>query len=125
MLLEAAIDLVYNLIVGDKDGGVQDGLSDPGWQLRRYPNDLIGWPVRNSQRLDIVLDPDWARCSIKDCGANLVVEHVLPADEAFSDRSSDFVTEGASNSVDGGDGMAEAAPNPWLMVYWMLRFYDV
>jgi hypothetical protein len=118
-------DLVYRLIVGDKDGGVQDGLSDLGWQLRRYPNDLIGWPVRNSQRLDIVLDPDWARCSIKDCGANMVVEQVLPADEAFSDRSSDFVTEGASNSVDGGDGMAEAAPNPWLMVYWMLRFYDV
>lgn len=118
-------DLVYRLIVGDKDGRVQDGLSDPEWQLRRYPNDLIGWPVQNSHRLDIVLDPDWRRCSIKDCGgSNLVVEQVLPADEAFSDRSSDFVSEGASSSVDGGNGMAEAAPNPWLMVYWMLRFYN-
>ena len=119
-------DTVYRLILADKNGKVDGGLQDPEWQLRRYPSDLIGWPVKNSQRLDIILDPDWNRCSIADCGgSNKVVEQVLPADEAFSDASSDFVTEAASNSVDGGAGHGENVPGPWLLVYWMRRFYGM
>jgi hypothetical protein len=38
--------------------------------------------------------------------------------------SSDFVTEAAMNSVDGGGGFTENAPNAWLLGYWMARFHD-
>ena len=70
-----------------------------------------------------MLQPDWLRCAVADCGSNIVVEHVLPADEALMRASSDFVTEAAANSVDGGGGFVENAPNPWLLSYWMQRFY--
>ena len=56
-------DATYRLITDKKDG-----LKDPEWQLRRYPLDLIAWPVKNSQRIDVTLDPDWSRCTVKDCG---------------------------------------------------------
>eukprot|EP00936_MAST-01D_sp_MAST-1D-sp1_P001367 g1367.t1 len=96
---------------------------DEGYQLRRYPTELIDWPTRNSHRLDVRLQPDWLRCAATDCTSNVVVEHVLPADEAFTRASSDFVTEAAANSVDGGSGSVLNAPNAWLLVYWMQRFY--
>ena len=113
-----AMDLVFRQITG------APGLADPDWQLRRYPQNLVGWPSLNSHRLDVRLDPDWLRCPLDACDSNIVVESVLPADEAFSHSSSDFVTEAATNSVDSGGGMNENAPNSWLLVYWMGRWMD-
>ena len=43
---------------------------------------------------------------------------------AFDAGSSDFVTEAAATSVDGGGGTQELAPNAWLLVYWMGRYYE-
>lgn len=115
----AALDVVYNLMTGAA------GLADPEWQLRRYPTELVDWPATNSHRRDIRLSADWASCPPALCGGSPVLEGVLPADEALARGSSDFLTEAAANSVDGGGGMVENAPNPWLLVYWMRRYYDV
>ena len=41
---------------------------DPQLQLKRWPMDLIEWPVFNSKRLDVTLVKDW-------------LIHTLPADE--------------------------------------------
>ena len=112
-----AIDLVYTSMTG------KPGLDDPDWQLRRYPLNLVDWPSVNSHRLDVRLNPDWLRCSAAACDTTVVSERVLPADEAISRGSSDFVTEAATNSVDGGGGHLENAPNAWLLVYWMDRYY--
>ena len=108
---------------GDTEQGAQ--LSDETWQLRRYPaGPLVDWPAANSRRLDVRLQRDWATCPAGQCASNVVVEAVLPADEALTMGSSDFVTEAAMNSVDGGGGFTENAPNAWLLGYWMARFHD-
>ena len=88
--------------------------------LRRYPDDMVDWPSTNSHRLDVCLRPDWRACPGGNSG--FVAETVLPADEALNHGSSDFMTEAAANSVDGGTGRQEMAPNPWLLVYWMRRY---
>ena len=107
---------------GDAEQGAQ--LSDETWQLRRYPaGPLVDWPAANSRRLDVRLQRDWATCPAGQCASNVVAAAVLPADEALTSGSSDFVTEAAMNSVDGGGGFTENAPNAWLLGYWMARFH--
>ena len=110
--LDAGMELVYRRMTGKK------GMIDPQLQLKRWPMDLIEWPVFNSKRLDVTLVKDWL---IPPNNVN-VVEHTLPADEAFG--WSDFLTEGASCAVDGGAGRQYQAPNPWLLIYWMQEYYN-
>lgn len=108
-----ALSLIYTYATG------KSGLSDPEWQLRRYPDSpIINWPTNNTARLDVSLDREWLRCAEKQVAA-----HALPADEAFNARASDFVTEASTSNCDGGGGDNGAAPNPWLLVMWMSRFY--
>ena len=100
------------------------GLADPEWQLRRFPDaPLIDWPALNSKRLDVRLNKDWLLCGAdpsSGCGSPYAIDRgVLPADEAFTHGSADFVTEPGGRSVDGGGGMTETAPNMWLLAYWM------
>eukprot|EP00041_Stephanoeca_diplocostata_P002376 m.26144 g.26144 ORF g.26144 m.26144 type:complete len:873 (-) comp13269_c0_seq2:185-2803(-) len=94
-------------------GGDTDG--DPWWQLRRYPVDMVQWPFHNSDRLDVYpLIRDFLEVQQQ------AVRHPLPADEAFG---TDFMTEAAAGSVDGGNGIYVATPTPWLLEYWMARAY--
>ena len=99
------------------------GLTDPEWQLRRFPDSLIDWPALNSKRLDVRLSKDWLLCGANPnsgCGSPYAIDRgVLPADEAFTHGSADFVTEPGGRSVDGGGGMTETASNVWLLTYWM------
>jgi hypothetical protein len=96
----------------------ETGLSDPTWQLRRYPWDMIDWPVKNSARSDVEYDPYWQKEYDQ-----AVLRQVLPADEAFSIGSSDFVTEAAAINVDSGGGHVLNAPNAWLLAYWMGEYF--
>ena len=108
-----ALSLVYEYATG------KPGLADPSWQLRRYPDSpIINWPTNNSARLDVALDREWLRCAAKE-----VSTRVLPADEAFNARASDFLTEASTANCDGGGGNNGAAPNPWLLVYWLSQHY--
>eukprot|EP00040_Diaphanoeca_grandis_P035874 m.226675 g.226675 ORF g.226675 m.226675 type:complete len:542 (-) comp33500_c1_seq1:160-1785(-) len=111
-----AMDVVYELYT------TVPGLADTDWQLKRYPLELIDWPSSNSQRLDVRLIKDWLTCPGQ---CQKVADTVLPADEALTVGSSDFVTEAATNSVDGGGGYVENAPNPFLLLHWMRRWYGV
>jgi hypothetical protein len=96
----------------------EPGLSDPTWALRRYPWDLVDWPSKNSVRSDVDFDPYWAKEY-----SQMVLRQVLPADEALSAGSSDFVTEAAATAVDSGGGHVLNAPNSWLLAYWMGEYF--
>ena len=109
---------IYQLVTGD-DGSK---LQDPLWQLRRYPLDLVDWPALNSDRRDIDLDRDFLLC----CNQSVVKGGVLPADEALSAGSSDFLTEASGMSVDAsGGGHQLIGPNPWLLDYWLGEMYSI
>jgi hypothetical protein len=54
-------DALVQLLTQSSASGLRD---HPDWMLQRWPLELINWPVRNSQRLDVGVDPDFARsCS--------------------------------------------------------------
>ena len=108
-----ALSLVYTYATG------KPGLDDPEWQLRRYPESpIINWPTDNTARLDVELDREFLRCA-----SEKVVTRVLPADESLNAGSSDFLTEASAVNSDGGGGNKANAPNPWLLVWAMGRFY--
>ena len=108
-----ALSLIYSYATG------KTGLPDPTWQLRRYPDSpIINWATNNTARLDVALDREWLRCVSKK-----VSTRVLPADEAFNARAADFLTEASTSNYDGGGGSNGAAPNAWLLVYWMSQLY--
>jgi hypothetical protein len=114
------MDVVQQLVTAD----TTSALTDPEWQLRRFPLDLVDWPTLNSDRRDIVLDNDFLLC----CNQSVITAGVLPADEAISAGSSDFLTEGSGMSVDGassGGGHQLFGPNPWLLSYWLARYYKL
>lgn len=109
----AMMELNYKRITGNPSG-----LSDPQWQLKRYPLDLIAWPVQNSRRWDIQFLKDWSLPP----NNQKVLTRALPADEAFG-TGGDFLTEGSTDGVDGGDGRTYQMPSPWMLLYWMQRHY--
>ena len=128
----ASLAILVKAVFGPLDetaNGADDDASIV-WQLERYPIDpLVEWPTwrnatrldagkggLNAQRLDVSFDRDWSRCPLDTCSPNKYATHVLPADEGA--WLGDSVTEASSMNVDGGNGMVENAPSPWLMVHW-------
>lgn len=67
--------VIYSAVTG------RQGLDDPFWMLRRWPMELIWWPARNSQRLDVTLRKDFQRC----CNQNVSV-WPIPPDEVRQHR---------------------------------------
>ena len=113
------LSVPYALITGKPIVPTVAAEADPFMQLRRYPSELVNWPAANSRRLDIELLPDWRAC----CN-QLMLSQALPADEAPFEGA-DFVSRGASDRVDGGNGLNWASTSPWLLYFWMARYYDV
>ena len=91
------------------EGAVADTL----WNLRTWPLDLIDWPVANSQRLDIIIDPNVDR-QFRSGGASL---SVLPANERAQTR-----WNSSPHDLDGGSGMNESDPGAFLLSYWATRW---
>ena len=110
---DAGMSLMYQRIIGEK------GMSDPKWQLKRYPTELTLWPNVNSKRWDVTLLKDWLIYP----NNQLVVEEALPADEAFG--WSDDMTEGANCGVDLlSSSTRYQAPSPFILIYWMQEYYE-
>lgn len=79
--------------------------------LAEYPLDLIDWTVRNSNRSDIVRDPERPGQALEP----------LPADERP-------ISEWAANlhALDGGRDGRSALDGTWyLLPYWMARYYGL
>ena len=79
--------------------------------LAEYPLDLIDWTVRNSNRADIVRDPERPGQALEP----------LPADERP-------ISEWAANlhALDGGREGRSALDGTWyLLPYWMARYYGL
>ena len=110
--MDPAMELVYQRMTG------KAATDDPQYQLKRWPMEMIQWPVHNSDRWDVEFSKDWSRVQQQP-----VLDRALPADEAF--LWSDFLTEGSTCGVDGGDGKVLQSPGPWLLIYWMQEYYKV
>ena len=110
---DAGMSLMYQRMIG------KQGMSDPKWQLKRYPTDLTMWPNQNSKRWDITLVKDWLIYP----NNQLVVQESLPADEAFG--WADDMTEGSNGGVDLITSETRyQAPGPFLLIYWMQEYYE-
>jgi hypothetical protein len=81
--------------------------------LREMPVDWREWLYDNEHREDVELDPE------KDRHDQLQFKTVLPYDEIRTMKwnGNPYVVKG------GGSGNAVQAPWPWLLPYWMLRYY--
>jgi hypothetical protein len=90
-------------------------LDDALRTLREWPEDWREWLVDNSHRKDAELNPQ------NDRFKKPQFTTVLPYDEIRTMK-----WNGNPYSVsDGGDGRTVQAPWPWLLPYWMLRYYGV
>ena len=86
------------------------------WNLRTWQLESISWPVRNSHRLDIIIDKE---NSGRSGGTNDALS-VLPANERCQGRwNSD------PYNLDGCNGMSEDDPGAFLLSYWSTRFAGI
>jgi len=103
---------LWNMIYGST--GVQDfQLQDAIETLQQWPLEQINWPVKNSERKDVRLNPDLDR-SHSNQSVNL-----LHYDEILMGRWNGNMFE-----LDGGDGHGEVDPSAWLLPYWLGRYYE-
>ena len=96
---------------------VEEGyrLADAVRTLREWPEDWREWLVDNSHRKDVEIDPEFDRHGDEQFTT------VLPYDEIRTMK-----WNGNPYAVkDGGDGRAVQAPWPWLLPYWMMRYYGI
>lgn len=89
-------------------------VEDTLWNLRTWPLSLVDWPVRNSHRLDIVLDWEGER---NGDGQDRDSTSVLPANERAQTRWNANV-----HDLDGGSGTDESDPGAFLLSYWAARW---
>ncbi|EGD83339.1 hypothetical protein PTSG_03947 [Salpingoeca rosetta] len=101
---------------GGKDY-TEDDLNAMLWNLRTWPLELISWPVKNSDRRDIVLDIEADRSG--RVGGDSTFK-VLPANERPQLR-----WNSNPHDLDGGSGMSEGDPGAWLWPYWIARYHGL
>lgn len=92
-----------------------DTMGAAAWTLRRWPLSLVHWPVRNSQRLDLI----WTEQANRFAGTDYRPP-VLPWDEGAL-----LLWNADPFEPDGGSGHSEQAPTPFLLPYWLARYYGL
>jgi len=90
-------------------------LDDMLWNLRTWPLDQVNWNVSNSQRQDIMYNPDIDRGAASHDQSYL---RVLPCNERSQQRWNSNPWE----VQDGGDGMMEVDPGAWVLPYWLAKW---
>lgn len=99
------------------DPGVAATLAgDIVWNLQTWPLELIDWPVQNSQRLDVRIDPQPNR----DFVVGTESLNLLPANERVQDR-----WNADPFDLDGGSGYSETDGGVWLLPYWLARAHNL
>jgi|GEM_PF-320311 len=106
---------LWNFIYAVGTGSQEYDAAEALLTLQQIPMDLISWSVKNSHRLDVVLDPAADRFKRKQ---SLLV---LPPDERPVMK-----WNGNPYAIDGGDGgRSEDDGAFFLLPYWMGRFYKL
>ncbi|EDQ89373.1 uncharacterized protein MONBRDRAFT_37087 [Monosiga brevicollis MX1] len=110
-LRAAPWNVIYTLINGSLTN--QDDVDNIAWNLRTWPLELIDFPMTNTIRRDIFMNPEGGRNGEV---YNDDVRRILPAYERSQLRwNSD------PHDLDGGSGTQEGDPGAWLLPYWMAR----
>ncbi len=100
-------NFIYTAHTGDTTG------LDPAVRsLRELPTDTVNWPVRNTHRADVALDP-WP-----DRHGRAQLTRVLPYDELPVTR-----WNGNPYQADGGNARVEGDGVHYLLPYWMGRYH--
>jgi hypothetical protein len=121
-------DALVQLLLRSNSSGLSN---NPDWMLQRWPLELIDWPVKNSHRLDVGVDPDFAQtCKSAHPLKWSKPSRALPPDESVMRDYASFATEGAwaldsSGGQAGPPGMREETPTTFLMEYWFKRFKGI
>jgi len=84
---------------------------DALWNLQTWPLELIEWPVMNSHRLDITIDPAMDRGGHQGTDS---YRRILPANERPQGR-----WNSNPHDLDGGSGMDEMDAGVFLAPYWL------
>jgi len=98
----------------------KDALESLRWNLQTWQLELIEWPVDNSHRSDVLVEPYSDRFGKKH-SQSLHTRSPLPANERQQGRWN-------ANPWDispAGDGMVEMDPGAWLLPYWLARFHGI
>jgi hypothetical protein len=113
-LFEAPEDCpLWNLIYGALTGGPCN-LEAAIRSLEEMPLDLVDWPTRNRDRLDLDLDPNPDRFGHRQLRRPLSwLERPL------------HNWAGNPYCVDGGDARSEEPQTLWLLPYWLGRFHGL
>jgi hypothetical protein len=106
---------LWNVIYAAGTGAREFDRAESLRTLREIPLDTIGWTVRNSQRLDVPIDP------LSDRFARRQALVVLPYDELPMSK-----WNGNPYSLDGGNGgRTEDDGAYFLLPYWMARYHKL
>jgi hypothetical protein len=106
---------LWNVIYAIGSGAAESDQDASMRTLREIPMDLVKWSVRNSQRLDVPVDP------LTDRFKRPQALIVLPYDELPMSK-----WNGNPYSLDGGSGgQSEDDGAYFLLPYWMGRYHKV
>ncbi|EDQ88047.1 uncharacterized protein MONBRDRAFT_33081 [Monosiga brevicollis MX1] len=108
-------NVMYTAINGSLT--TQADIDNIAWNLRTWPLELIDFPVTNTIRRDIYINPEAER---NDHQGNDDVRKILPVYERPQLR-----WNGDPHDLDGGSGRTEGDPGAWLMPYWLARYYGM
>ena len=101
-------------------GDRMNAMDDIRWNLRTWPTSLIEWPVKNSQRIDILKERSVNRFGSEGTDSSWK-RSPLPANER---RQSRWNADPWDVS-DGWTGLVEDDPGAFLLPYWMNRYFSL
>lgn len=90
-------------------------LSHSVWSLRHWAMDLVDWPLHNSGRYDVTLEPFYSRDSTKP-----IMRQIRPPSERVSSH-----WNGDPFTVSAGSGYSEFEPAVWRLPYYLMLYYKL
>uniref|UniRef100_A0A7S3DIH1 Uncharacterized protein n=1 Tax=Palpitomonas bilix TaxID=652834 RepID=A0A7S3DIH1_9EUKA len=101
---------MHNFCAGKKEK-IEDGV----WNLQGWPEELIDWPMINSDRYDVLLSKSGGRSP----------GHEYSVDVLRPQERSQLRWNGNPHEVDNGGGHTEGDPGAWILPYWLGRYQDL